>query len=174
VSIGKNLLVLIGLGAVLTLSAAVWGVPDDDKSDPQADATYVGEKACKKCHMKQFRTYKKMKHYKAWDNLPEEMRDPSKKDDEGRACISCHTTGYGDTARKGFVDAATSEGLTGVQCEACHGPGSKHKAAGEQLAKEERKEFNEGEETFITLKTTNCSDCHNPHINYAKKYGQGG
>ena len=67
--------------------------------------------------------------------------------------------------RGGFVDAKTSEALLGVQCEACHGPGSKHKEAGKKLFDEKRK-FKEDEPTFITKRTTNCANCHNPHVTH--------
>ena len=109
-------------------------------------------------------------HSKAWTRLPEKYRDPSQKDDKGRACISCHVTGYGD-ARGGFQDAVASKRLLGVGCEACHGPGSKHIEAGKKLVAEKRKKFNEGEPSYIVLQTKNCSNCHNPHVSHKKKYG---
>jgi hypothetical protein len=37
-------------------------------------------------------------------------------------CLSCHVTGYGKTG--GFENLEETPGLTGVQCEMCHGPGS--------------------------------------------------
>jgi hypothetical protein len=58
--------------------------------------------------------------------------------------------------------------LLGVQCEACHGPGSKHKEAGQAVLNAKRKKFDEGEKTFIVRKTTNCADCHNVHLNHSK------
>ena len=167
----RNLLFLLGLGAVLALSAVVWGVPDDDKADPMAGATYLGEKACKKCHMKQHRAWKKMLHKSAWDNLPEQYRALDQKDSDGRACVSCHVTGYGEADKGGFESVEKSGHLLGVQCESCHGAGSKHVEKTKAMAEEKRKKFNEGEETFIILKTDNCADCHNPHVNHKKKYG---
>jgi len=158
-----------GVIAIFALSAVVWGVPDDaSKPDPQADAKYVGAKTCKKCHMRQYRTWKKMKHFDAWNALPAKYKAPDQKDDQGRACVSCHVTGYGDADRAGFIDATKSENLLGVQCEACHGPGSKHVEAGKKLHAEKRKHYNPGEENFITKKTAKCADCHNPHITHTK------
>lgn len=170
---GRNLLVLGCLGAVLALTAVVGGGPGDSKdADPTAGATYIGSDGCKKCHMKQHRTWKKMKHAKAWERLPEKYRTMDQKDESGRVCMSCHVTGWGEQDRGGFVDPKTSEHLLGVGCESCHGPGSKHKDAGKTVMDEKRK-FKKDEPTFIVLKTTNCADCHNPHESH-KKYAEGG
>jgi len=166
----RLMLLLAGLAGVLALSAGVTG-QDTSGADPTAGATYIGVKACKKCHIKEERTWKKMKHASAWENLPEKYRDPSQKDDQGRACITCHVTGYGKEG--GFVDPKASEDLLSVQCEACHGPGSKHREAAQKVLDEKREKFNEGEAKFIVRKTANCSDCHNPHISH-EQYKQGG
>ena len=80
-------------------------------------------------------------------------------------------TGHGDP-RAGFKDAAESTHLTGVQCESCHGAGSKHVAAGQMLFKEKRAKFNEGEASYIVLKTTKFSDLHNPHVSYKAQYAE--
>ena len=164
----RLMLLLAGLAGVLTLAAGVTG-QDAPAGDPTAGATYIGVKACKKCHIKQERSWKKMKHAGAWEALPEKYHDPSQKDEEGRACISCHVTGYGKDG--GFVDPTASENLLGVQCEACHGPGSKHKEAAEKVLAEKRDKFNEGEQKFIVRKTKNCADCHNPHVSHEEYKG---
>jgi hypothetical protein len=163
----RTLLLLAGLVGVFSL--AVTGQEGAPAADPTAGATYIGAKGCKKCHIKEDRTWQKMKHAKAWEDLPEKYRDPEQKDEQGRACISCHVTGYG--AAGGFVDAKASENLLAVQCEACHGPGSKHKDAGQKVLDEKREKFNAGEPSFIILKTTACSNCHNPHVFHAEQYG---
>ncbi|MHC4134732.1 MAG: multiheme c-type cytochrome [Planctomycetota bacterium] len=162
-------LYLSGLVIPLLLAAQVWGEKEGDA--PQARPTYVGAKSCKACHIKQHRSWSKMKHAQAWKNLPKESRAPGKKDDKGRACISCHVTGYGQPG--GFVNVNESKHLLGVQCEACHGPGSKHKATAKQLAAAKKK-FPAGADRFILLKPTDCADCHNPHVSYAKKFGPKG
>ncbi|MFI5402631.1 MAG: multiheme c-type cytochrome [Planctomycetota bacterium] len=167
----RTILLLAGVAGIFALAAGVTGQEGAPAGDPTAGATYIGAKACKKCHIKEDKTWKKMKHASAWENLPEKYRDPAQKDEKGRACISCHVTGYGKEG--GFVDAKTSEDLLGVGCEACHGPGSKHREAGQKVLDEKRAKFNEGEPKFIVTKTNNCSDCHNPHVTH-EEYKQGG
>ena len=159
-------LYLLGLFVPLLLVAQVWGEKKDDA--PKAKPTYLGAKSCKMCHIKQHRSWKEMKHAQAWENLPAEFRTPDKKDDKGRACISCHVTGYQQPG--GFESADKSAHLLGVQCEACHGPGSLHKAAANKLRAAKLKKFPADADKFIQLKPTNCADCHNPHLSYAKKY----
>lgn len=71
---------------------------------------YVGKDKCKLCHKQQHDSWLTTMHAKAWEALkPEEQKKDS--------CIVCHITGK---------DAAGTM-LTGVQCEACHGPGSAYK-----------------------------------------------
>ncbi|MFC1557610.1 cytochrome c3 family protein [candidate division KSB1 bacterium] len=88
-------------------------------------------------------------------------------------CLSCHTTGYGDGDNGGFDDLADEYGWTfpaelkagnfvtnfpevavmaEVQCEACHGPGSAHKAN----TTNNRIYANIGEEE----QAHNCETCH--------------
>lgn len=138
------------------------------QEDPTAGSTYVGSDACKKCHFKQHKTWKAMKHAAAWEGLPEKYHDPAQVDDKGRACVSCHVTGYGEADRGGYVDPETSAHLLGVGCEACHGPGSGHVELGKVMLKEKRKEFAPGESSLTILHPTNCAGCHNPHQSFSK------
>ena len=159
--------------AALAVSNIVQGVPEKEGGDPTAGATYIGAKACKKCHFKQHKTWKKMKHAKAWESLPAKFQNMTEKDPEGRLCISCHVTGFGEKDRGGFDTIEASQHLLGVQCESCHGPGSKHKEAGQKVKDDKRKKFNADEPTFMNNQPTTCYGCHNPHISHAK-YKEGG
>ena len=161
----KSLVLVIAASAVL-IGALTQTQTEPTEPAPTQSAEYLGADACKKCHFKQHKTWGGMKHSQAWDVLKEEYRTLEAKDADGRACISCHVTGWGED--NGFVDPATSEHLLGVQCEACHGPGSRHVELGMQMLKEKRKEFAEGEQTWIVLKTPDCANCHNPHVNHAE------
>jgi hypothetical protein len=70
-----------------------------------AQHTYLGAQRCGKlCHKIEFTSWSNTKHAKAWDSLT-----PA---DQAKAeCVGCHVTGG-------------KKELPGVQCEACHGPGS--------------------------------------------------
>ena len=169
----RVVLPLAVLVAILAFPVHVWGVPDDEgNADPTEGATYMGAKKCRKCHIKEHKTWKASKHATAWKTLPEKYHDEEEKDDSGRVCMGCHTTGYGQAERGGFEDPETSKHLLGVQCEACHGPGSKHKDAGQKVLDDKQRkpagEFKEGEKTFIIAKPKTCTNCHNPHVTHTK------
>jgi hypothetical protein len=135
--------------------------------DPSEGAHYIGAKKCKQCHFKQHRTWKKnttYKHAAAWTDLEPHLKSEDQKDEHGRACLSCHATGFGAPDRSGFEDTKASAHLLGVQCEACHGPGSNHAVAGKKVKDEKRKTFSGNEKTFITTAVTACANCHNPHV----------
>ena len=63
------------------------------------------------CHKTEHKSWLETKHAKAYETLKPEDR---KKD----SCIVCHITGFG------VADTV----FEGVQCEACHGPGSLYKS----------------------------------------------
>ncbi len=116
---------------------------------PPADAQYIGQKKCRICHFKEFRSWKKMKHAGSWNVLSVEER-------ERPECYRCHVTGYGRPG--GYVSEEETPHLRGVQCEACHGPGSAHAEA----AKVEEDEAKI--DALIDKKPRGrCVECHNPH-----------
>lgn len=81
---------------------------------------YSGNLKCRLCHREFFLGRKKDAHE---HTFKKQIKGDHQK--EGR-CLACHTTGYG--VPTGFVDAKKSRKLQNVQCEGCHGPGSKHNA----------------------------------------------
>jgi len=122
---------------------------DNVKAD---EATYKGVKKCKVCHIKIYKTWKQTKHATAFDRLNEkEKKDPK--------CYECHTTGKDTT-------------LPGIQCEACHGPGSKFSNA-TIMNKKKYKDNPEVQRKLaieaglvIAPDEKNCKQCHNersPH-----------
>lgn len=69
----------------------------------QAAGDRVGPEACKACHPAAYEAWRTGPHARALEALPAERRGDER-------CRSCHAP-----------DAA--DGIAGVSCEACHGPG---------------------------------------------------
>ncbi|MBD3161164.1 MAG: hypothetical protein GF346_03185 [Candidatus Eisenbacteria bacterium] len=93
-----------------------------EEGEEEAKFKFVGEAKCKFCHQgekngKIYEQWQASDHAKAFESLGEAHQG-----DE--ACLKCHTTGFGEPMAAG----ATAKKLQGVQCEACHGPGSEYKA----------------------------------------------
>jgi hypothetical protein len=105
---------------------------------------YVGADRCKLCHQRDmiYQSWSESAHARAWWALDSQSQTND-------SCIYCHSTGENDLG----------ELLTGVQCEACHGPGKDHKRL--ILAESEEAAKTAGT-TFINEKT--CTRCHNQNI----------
>lgn len=115
--------------------AAAARVPDPERGGPtlhpgqpplppftgvsRSTATYVGAEPCAACHAATARRWARSHHAGALLTLEraQHAHDPE--------CLPCHVTGLG---HPGGANASTVP-LQGVQCEACHGPGSDHIAA---------------------------------------------
>lgn len=80
-------------------------------------ASYVGIDACSKCHESQREFWNTTAHAGAYPTLSSQHKEFN------LDCVGCHVTGYG---KPGGSTVTHVEKLTGVQCEVCHGPGSKH------------------------------------------------
>jgi len=63
----------------------------------------VGPETCKACHPAAYDAWRASPHARARESLPERNRND-------RRCLSCHAPDL-------------EEGVAGVSCEACHGPG---------------------------------------------------
>ena len=98
---------------------------------------YVGSKKCKICHnkkkeVKQFTIWQGSAHAKAFEMLAsDKAKETALKagvkgnPQEAEECLECHVTGYGMDSTM-FAESFAIE--DGVQCESCHGPGSKYKS----------------------------------------------
>ena len=140
-----GLVVLACLGAVVVVVAGGRRV----SARPPRDATYIGQKKCRICHFKEYRSWKKTKHAKAWSTLPEE--------DRGRpGCYRRHVTGYGEAG--GYVNESETPRLSGVQCESCHGPGSAHAEAAKVEEDEEKIDA-----LIDKVPRNTCIEYHNAH-----------
>jgi hypothetical protein len=121
---------------------------------PPADQTYVGEKTCASCHFDQDLAWRKTKHAKGFQDLPEKYR-------QDKSCLKCHATGFGTAT--GFKSIEETPALQGTSCEACHGPGSKHAAMakttlGKELTAEQKKYY--ASSIYKVLPHAACIECH--------------
>ncbi len=113
--------------------------------------SYVGAKKCIMCHKgeKKFNVSEKWeasKHANATAQL------------EGQEvtgeCYSCHATGHG---AGGYNPAAEDPAVfAGVQCEACHGPGSDYKKM--SIMKDREQAVANG---LVIPTPEHCTTCHN-------------
>ncbi len=106
---------------------------------------YAGSQTCAECHSETLNTVIHTEHFGAFNSA----RFISDGGQTNTSCLPCHTVGYG--LPTGFVSAAATPQLEGVQCENCHGPAANHAA-------------NPGDPTAIPqveLAGTMCGGCHN-------------
>ena len=91
-----------------------------DETGTRSPADYVGSDSCETCHAPSYAGWSATHHPDAWVTL---NMSPLKVE----ACEKCHVTGHGDVAHGGFDPTNDSPvSRRGIQCEACHGPGSDH------------------------------------------------
>jgi hypothetical protein len=118
----------------LSLGLALLATPSFESA--AQDHAYIGSNNCRKCHMKQYKSWAETKMAKAFEHLKPGVAaeakqaaglDPDKDYTSDAACLPCHTTGYGKEG--GFVDIATTPDLAGVGCEMCHGAGGSYTAS---------------------------------------------
>lgn len=131
---------------------------------------YVGSKNCRKCHIKEWKSWSETKMANAFDTLKpgeraEEKKaaglDPEKDYTTDVTCIKCHVTGYGEPG--GFVSVEETPDLVGVGCEMCHGPGGTYVQDGYMTLK--NKEYKKEELVAVglvdTITKAQCEGCHN-------------
>lgn len=160
-----------GETAALTTAVAVTPAVGDQ-------AEYVGDNKCKKCHFKQYKTWKKTSMYKAVETLlpgkqaeakTKKGLDPSKDYSQDKTCVPCHVTGYGKPGGYEIHDLSDKaadkkfKGLGEVGCESCHGPGSNYIKLHEEILKSKRQYTRE--EMYAAGMTkideSTCTECHN-------------
>ncbi len=79
--------------------------------------SWVGAKACSRCHFKPMSEWEEAKHSVALETLVDT------KQDSNPLCLQCHTVGF---KKGGFESTDKTFELGNVQCENCHGRGLKH------------------------------------------------
>jgi nitrate/TMAO reductase-like tetraheme cytochrome c subunit len=103
-------------------------------------ADYIGATKCKMCHKVEFESWQGLAHAKAFEQLDEGEQSDGE-------CLNCHATG-------GAAE------LPGVQCEACHGPGSDYKSM--KIMKDQEASIAAG---LVIPDEATCKGCHEgaPH-----------
>ncbi len=119
----------------------------------QDEPAYVGVQSCKMCHKGEkkgmiYETWLEQKHAQATEAAIGEGEG------ENELCLKCHSTGYG---AGGYDPAAEDmEKFAGVQCEACHGPGSLYKKM--SIMKDQEASVAAG---LVIPTEETCLKCHN-------------
>ncbi|MET0793676.1 MAG: multiheme c-type cytochrome, partial [Polyangiaceae bacterium] len=84
---------------------------------PAGESHYVGVDVCSTCHKSEREFWNLTQHSAAYATLSSAHKEFN------LDCVSCHVTGYD---RPGGSTVVHVEKLSNVQCEVCHGPGSRH------------------------------------------------
>jgi len=115
------------------------------KKPPAARAgqpSYVGVETCTTCHDDARKVWDKTAHAHAYATLSKQYKEFN------LDCVSCHVTGYD---LPGGSTVTHVQELKDVQCEVCHGAGSKHAAAPNKVKMPIEKP-----------KADSCLACHHP------------
>lgn len=107
-----------------------------------AQASYIGVDACSKCHPGPREVWDRTPHARAYATLSSQFKEFNLE------CVGCHVTGYEKPGGSAVVHV---EKLANVQCEVCHGPGSRHA-------------LDPGDKSRIVARPSPsaCVDCHHP------------
>ena len=128
-----------------------------------AQNKYEGVKVCGICHKtakagEQLKHWEGSKHAQAFKTLQTEEAkkySPDMDATKNPKCLKCHTTGYGEDAK---MFGAKFNIEDGVQCEACHGPGSGYKSM--KIMKDKAAAIKAGLASH-DKKSDYCVGCHN-------------
>ena len=116
-----------------------------DKKPPPPPAgapAYIGVESCTTCHDEARAVWDKTRHAHAYASLATQFKEYN------LDCVSCHVTGYD---QPGGSTVTHVEKLQNVQCEVCHGPGSKHAAKPDKVPM-----------PIAKPKPDQCLACHHP------------
>lgn len=142
-------------GALAAALAILPSVPSPARAIPP-EATYVGEKACVKCHDVEANHFAHTQHAKAFRRNPRNAL-------EARVCEACHGPGSlhatrGNEKDRGYLVGFTREWGTPVEaqnaaCMACH-------KGGERM---------HWEHSAHDAARVSCSDCHNTMARFSAR-----
>lgn len=136
----------------------------------QDEFAYVGVKNCKKCHLKQWKSWSQTSMAQAYDKLlpgaATEAKvsaglDPEADYTADDNCVRCHVTGFGKPG--GFTSIEETPELAGVGCETCHGPGGTYTE--DEYMSLKNKEYKKSEVVAVGMvdkvSADQCVGCHN-------------
>jgi YVTN family beta-propeller protein len=150
-----------GMGGSLTTNV-------NNGTETSDSLVYVGAAECKKCHSSSsvnpvYSKWHMSAHATAYANL---SGDKSKQIalqmgvaesvQQSQVCLECHTTGS-QKESAGFNPGFDTQ--IGVQCESCHGPGSKHINEADRTAAVSNKNL-----SLPDVNKKVCLKCHTPGI----------
>jgi predicted CXXCH cytochrome family protein len=96
-------------------------------------AAYAGADACSQCHIPQYENWRSTPHARAYQTLV------GKGSQYAVECLVCHTTGYGGPG--GYAPSRKEQSaMINVQCESCHGPGSRHEGSKSGIVRDGRRQ----------------------------------
>jgi hypothetical protein len=125
-------------------------------ADPEQDPVdhFVGGAVCARCHADEASQWRTTAHSLAWETLVREKKDSTPD------CIPCHVVGYRQPG--GFQSMARTPGMADVQCENCHGMGTRHESGWMN--------------TSLASMEATCRSCHrdehDPEFDYAVKHAR--
>ena len=175
---------LVGVSTLLVPIVALLLIAQAGAADEHA---FVGSKNCKKCHLKEHKSWEATQMAQAFETLrpgnAAEAKsaaglDPAKDYTKDATCLPCHTVGYGKPG--GFVDETTTPDHLGVGCESCHGPGGTYTQ--DQYMSLKNKEYKKADIVAVGLVDpgeAQCVACHNEKspffegFDYAKQKDEG-
>lgn len=144
-----------------------------------AQHKYIGTKMCSMCHKtekqgNQLGIWQKSKHAEAYKSLTTakanevaKSKGLTKPAAESPECLECHT--LAKTVDAKLLDK-TFVMKEGVQCEACHGPGSDYKSI--TIMKDKKKAVEAGMHEFKDAAAIEkqCKTCHNEKSPFYKEF----
>jgi hypothetical protein len=154
----KRIFSLLALAACAVSTASIAG------AQAASGHTYVGAKACGMCHKSeksgnQLGIWQDSKHAQAYITLTTpaaaevaKAKGITTSPAEAQECLKCHA----------IVGDAKADVKDGVQCEACHGPGSDYKSM--TVMKDQAKSVAAGLRLYKDKAAIEeqCRTCHNP------------
>ena len=154
--------------AGVVLAAVALSHPARTNQDTKHE--YAGSQQCRKCHIREWRSWEQTKMAQVFDLLKPGVRaeqktaaglDPKKDYTKDADCLPCHTVGFGKPG--GFVDLETTPNHAGVGCEMCHGPGGTYLQDGYMTLKNNNYKKQELVAVGLvgTITAEQCTVCHN-------------